>query len=639
MVSIGVVGLGILGLMAADPAFTAAQDGGEANELDRFMEQVLARRDENRIARRQLVFDETEQFTVTGYDGEIYRTFTREYIWYRRDGVLVRSPVRIDGVTPSEVDWRRYEADWLEAEARRAPNALAAAETPCASDGSSEPPTAGEGGEVDPPPSLGATERDDEPSNLTAAADLRPRFLSESYWLDFEFEPGNYYFAGRERLAGREVLRIEYFPERLFDTRDSDDAECERPAIMVPGAQDEFNKGALVTLWIDPAEQQIVRFTFDNIGFDFLPLRWLIRLDGLTASMTMGRPLDDVWLPERIDASGVMTMASGSTTVAYSRFETIEVRRLYRSLTATNRVALVIVVRERPGARFSNPVVRALAGLGRRLMVAPMVEHEEGYGVAYGALTSVVDPLGAGSRLSVPATWGGHKRIALEMEAPIRGTVIDRLRAGGSRGRRRHPYFDVDDDRTRFEVAIERRLPHRFRVNGEAAWEDIRFSARTDRLIRSAVHLDYGDYRLTPATARRNTVVVRAGIERLAIAGGGGTVIRPRLDARAYAAAGGQAVLAGRLFFEGASAPLPAYERALLGGSPAAGGTLRGWPAGVAVGDRIAAASISSQVRVTGSIPSNRLAISRQARATSSDPSSASSSRAAATPVNLDGRR
>ena len=281
----------------------------------------------------------------------------------------------------------------------------------------------------------------------------------------------------------------------------------------------------------------------------------------------------------------------------------------YRSLTATDRVALVIVVRERPGARFSNPVVRALAGLGRRLMVAPLVEHEEGYGVAYGALTSVVDGLGSGSRLSAPATWGGHKRIALEMDAPIRGPVIDRLRAGGSRGRRLHPYFDVDDDRTRFEVAVERRLPHRFRVNGEAAWEDIRFAARADRLIRSAVHLDYGDYRLMPATARRNTVVVRAGIERLAIAGGGGTVIRPRLDARAYAAAGGQAVLAARLFFEGASAPVPPYERALLGGSPAAGGTLRGWRAGVAVGDRIAAASIELRLPITSVLSEGRVGL------------------------------
>ena len=290
----------------------AAQDREQANELDRFMEQVLARRDENRLARRQYVFDELERFTVTGYDGEVYDTFTREYIWYRRDGVFVRSPVRIDGVTPSEADWRRYEADWLEAEAQRAREA---SDSPCAS---------GRGRAAEPPHADGA-EEDGEPSDptdpadLAAAADLRPRFLSESYWLDFEFEPGNYYLAGREQLAGREVLRIEYLPERLFDERDADDAECDRPAFVVPGARDEFNKGALVTLWIDPAEEQIVRFTFDNIGFEFLPLRWLIRLDGLTASMTMGRPLDGVWLPERIDASGVMTMASGSTTVAYSR--------------------------------------------------------------------------------------------------------------------------------------------------------------------------------------------------------------------------------------------------------------------------------------------------------------------------------
>ena len=306
------VSLGLLGAMFASFGGTAAagQDDGDDNELDRFMEQVLARRDENRIARRQYVFDELERFTVTGYDGEVYDAFAREYIWYRRDGVFVRSPVRIDGVTPSEADWRRYEAEWLEDEARRARDA---AENPCAPGRATETPPAGgteEDGEPSDPP---------DPADLAAAADLRPRFLSESYWLDFEFEPGNYYFAGREQLAGRAVLRIEYLPEQLFDERDADDPDCDRPAFVVPGAQDEFNKGALVTLWIDPAEQQIVRFTFDNIGFEFLPLRWLVRLDALTASMTMGRPLDGVWLPERIDASGVMTLASGSTEVAYNR--------------------------------------------------------------------------------------------------------------------------------------------------------------------------------------------------------------------------------------------------------------------------------------------------------------------------------
>ena len=296
-----------MGGMSLGGGVSAAQDDGEHSELDRFMEQVLARRDENRVARRQYVFDEVEQFTVTGYDGEVYRTFAREYIWYQRDGVFVRSPVRIDGVAPSEADWRRYEAAWLEAEAGRARDQGEASGNPCAKGGTAEPG-------IQP-----RDTEDSEPSDLAATAALQPRFLSESYWLDFEFEPGNYYFAGREQLAGREVLRIEYFPERLFDDRDTDDAECDRPAIVVPGAQEAFNKGALVTLWIDPTEQQIVRFTFDNIGFDFLPLRWLIRLDELTASMAMGRPLDDAWLPERIEASGVMKMASGSTTVSYSR--------------------------------------------------------------------------------------------------------------------------------------------------------------------------------------------------------------------------------------------------------------------------------------------------------------------------------
>ena len=325
-----------------------------------------------------------------------------------------------------------------------------------------------------------------------------------------------------------------------------------------------------------------------------LPDAEVIALTGVTLGAAAGPDLEKT-VRQRLEASG--------------RFETVDVRRRYRSLTATDQVALVIVVRERPGARFSNPVMRAFAAAGRRLMVAPILDHREGYGVAYGALTSFIDTFGPGSRLSVPATWGGHKRIALEMEAPIRGPVIDRLRAGGSRGRRRHPYFDVDVDRARFAVAAQRGLPRGFRMNGEAAWEEARFAGRSDRFARAAAYLDYGDYRETPASARRDTVVVRAGIERLAIEGGAGSIMRPRLDARAYRGAGGQAVLAARFFFAGASARLPPYERALLGGSPAAGGTLRGSPAGVAVGDRIAAASIELRLPITSVLSEGRIGL------------------------------
>ncbi len=325
-----------------------------------------------------------------------------------------------------------------------------------------------------------------------------------------------------------------------------------------------------------------------------LPDAEVVALAGVEPGDAAGPDLAET-VRKRLEASG--------------RFEAIDVRRLYRSLTATDEVALVIVVRERPGARWSNPIARALAGMGRRLMFAPIFEHREGYGVAYGALTSFLDTFGPGSRLSIPATWGGHKRIALEMEAPVPGPVIDRVRAGGWRGRQRHPHFEVDDDRTGVGVAVERGLPRGFRLNGAAGWEDVRFAASADRLVRSAVHLDYGDYRETPATARRNTVVVRAGIERLATTGDEATVVRPRLDARAYAAVGGQAILAARLFFEGASAPLPPWEQALLGGSPSVGGTLRGWPADLAVGDRIAAASLELRLPITSVLSEGQIGL------------------------------
>lgn len=315
-----------------------------------------------------------------------------------------------------------------------------------------------------------------------------------------------------------------------------------------------------------------------------------------------GVALGDVAGPDLVHTVRARLEATGC-------FETVEVHRRYRSLSTTDEIALVIVVRERIGARFSNPIVRALASVGRRMMVAPIVNHKEGYGVAFGALTSVLDAFGSENRLSVPVTWGGHKYIALNMEAPIGDPVIDYLLVSASRGRRRHPYFDVDDERTQLKVEAERRLPRGFRVNGEIGWEEVHFASRAERLIRSAVHVDYGDYRETPVTARKNTASLRVGVERLKIIGHEVTVIRPLLDARVYAAVGDQAVFAARFFVKGASGPLPAYEQVLLGGSPAVGGTLRGWPAGVAVGDRIALASVELRLPLNSLLSDRRFGL------------------------------
>ena len=63
-------------------------------------------------------------------------------------------------------------------------------------------------------------------------------------------------------LAGREVLRIEYYPTQLFSDTDADADEDKLEARVEAG----FNKTSLVTLWVDPNEHQIVQFTFDNVG-------------------------------------------------------------------------------------------------------------------------------------------------------------------------------------------------------------------------------------------------------------------------------------------------------------------------------------------------------------------------------------
>ena len=55
------------------------------------------------------------------------------------------------------------------------------------------------------------------------------------------------------------------------------------------------------------------------------------------------------------------------------RFETVEVQKRYRSLTARDEVAVVIVVREKPRRWVAD-----------RLMFAPILGYEEGYGFAYG---------------------------------------------------------------------------------------------------------------------------------------------------------------------------------------------------------------------------------------------------------------
>ncbi|MPY86685.1 MAG: hypothetical protein GEU99_02040 [Luteitalea sp.] len=273
----------------------------EETDLDALMARVLEQRDENWRRLHEYVLSEKERFDIRDSAGQRKYGGRREYIWYIRDGYFIRSPLRFNGVTITESERRDYEARWLKEEKQREARAT---------DEKAQPAETSDADEVD--------ERDvpDETADVQAlaGAGVEPRFISQAYFLDFKFEPGHYYFAGRETLERREVLRIEYYPSRLFDAD-----ERHAPTEEEEEFARKLNKVALITLWVDPKEEQIVKYTFDNTGYEFFPLRWLARVDDVSASMVMAPYLQGFWVPKAIAARATFTVAQGAVEVEYDR--------------------------------------------------------------------------------------------------------------------------------------------------------------------------------------------------------------------------------------------------------------------------------------------------------------------------------
>ncbi len=254
-------------------------------DLDRLMARVIANRDQTWRRLQEYLLDEQESFQLVGPSGAPMFGVRKDFVWVARNGRVVRSPVRVNGVTISEAVRRREEARWEAEEDARA------AAPPPSSSGS-------------------ATTTEDVEAAIRRG---EPRFISEVQFLRFRFEPGNYYFVGRETLAGREVVRIEYYPRRLFSNGNSKSGKTE------DRFERAFEKVSLVTLWVDPSVDQIVKYTFDNVGFDFLPGRSLARIDTAIATMTMGQPFEGIWLPESLVVHGAVTLANGTFRAEYAR--------------------------------------------------------------------------------------------------------------------------------------------------------------------------------------------------------------------------------------------------------------------------------------------------------------------------------
>jgi len=271
------------------------------SDLDAFMREVLARRDDNWQKLQQYVLDERETTDLRGPANLLLWGQRSDYTWYIRDGFFVRSPLKVNGVTVSEADRRKYESDFLKSEQER------------------EKRQQKEKDSADPVPA------GDAPTDVDGLIrqTRQPGFISSAYFLRFKFDEGHYALVGRERLEDRDVLRIEYYPTNLFAADGRRQEQDERRRREKDNASADqllrvMNKRSKVTLWIEPTSHQILKYTFDDLGWDFFPGQWLARVTNVNASMSVYQAFPDVWLPRGIDLNIGMLLAIGPIDLHYA---------------------------------------------------------------------------------------------------------------------------------------------------------------------------------------------------------------------------------------------------------------------------------------------------------------------------------
>jgi hypothetical protein len=695
------------------------------------MEKVLARRDVNRRTLDQYVLDETESFEILGPGRWPLHRTRRDYTWYVRDEMHVRSPVRFNGVKVGEEARDRYETTWIQRERARQERKLKKESEKAAGKETEREP-----GEI----SIGS---EGVQISTGGTAVTEPRFVSEAYFMDFKFEPGNYYLAGREQLEGQEVLKVEYYPTKMFGDSDEERGERqerdnskqkpqaearanqknrEKERAFEQDIERRMNKTALITLWIDPREHQIVKYTFDNVWLDFLPAGWLVKIDDIRASMTMGQPFPGVWLPRELNIHSGITLANGSFEASYGRgfneyrlaevstrmrvpkkedkedreaeprdrgpfvaegdgvsagsepgqsgvkpgtdpqgevvgeirihgnafltdkevsdlagiavgeplaadgvetvtrrledsgkFESVDVRKRYRSLESTSDVALILVVHEKPGVRSAigganipgvpDTVARPVGRLRSKLMFLPIISYADGYGFTYGGRVSTVDLLGIDERLSVPLTWGGTRRAALEFERLFKTGPLTRISSSLGIWNRENPRYEIRDQRFEVKGHAERVFADVFRAGVDASSSTISFGTLDDDLWTLGTSAGV-DTRLDPAFPG-NAIWTTVGWTGMHFRTIPDTVNRLSADARGYLRVFRQIVLAGRAAYTGADASLPPYERLLLGGSS----SVRGFGTGAFAGDRTLVTSAEVRVPITSVLSGAKLGL------------------------------
>ena len=286
-------------------------------DLDTLMAQVLEHRDQNWKKLQQYTLTERETLQITVLAAFRLFGFEREYLWFPREGFFIRSPLKADGVTIDENRRQREEAAWLKnaqnSEKRRKEFAEKRANAGAAAEG--DVPAS-----ISIPGDLALTNAVEDVISQT----FEPGFIQSANFMRFKFDQGQYALVGREKMLNRDVLKVEYYPKKLFSDakeRPCDAKEkkerCDKDNAFEADIERKLNKVSLATLWVDPAERQILRYEFRFQDMDFLPGRSMVRVDSSRATMQMAEPFTNVWLPDAVSMRFRLGSAAGPLEARY----------------------------------------------------------------------------------------------------------------------------------------------------------------------------------------------------------------------------------------------------------------------------------------------------------------------------------
>lgn len=308
------------------------------------------------------------------------------------------------------------------------------------------------------------------------------------------------------------------------------------------------------------------------------------------SGLSVGMPFSDAVLSQTADR-----------LTATRKFQHVDVLKRYASITDPTQIAVLIRVDEGPVRVVPGALPGQAPHAVRRskfnVMFVPLLDAEDGYGLAYGAQLAVTGNTSTTSRVVIPLSWGGDKRAAAEFQKEFSSRFAPRVKTGALAQRRTHPFFRSDADRTRIWGRAElagsgsSRALRWVRAGTTAAWQKSALLDRTDTTRSVGADLVL-DTRLDPMLPR-NAVYAKAAVDRLHFPGL--QMTRTELEADGYLGLYRAAVLVFGARREDISRSAPPFLKSVLGGAS----NLRGFRAGTAIGDTMVNGSAEVRIPLT----------------------------------------